>query len=262
MAGGTVLAGMTTTAPAILTPSVLFAMIGASVLLSWMIPDRLSSTFHHHKQGGNAGIGSFFKSNLGAFAYPLFASIQAMLALGAFEVLALVYITKVLHQTPQSVGWLFGGYGTGMLFGLLLASVRHLHQRVTAMLLSCMLVMPISIGALAFINDIVIAVACVALAGLCESIVMTMSLLRIYRITPPSRHGSVIALTDTLSGSAFLVAVLAVGAMADAVDISFLLKALSLLLLATLPLSVCLAFLCGRENTNRCDTAHSEDDPS
>lgn len=260
MAGGTVLAGITTTASALLTPSVLFAMIGASVLLSWMIPDCLPST-SHHKQTGNAGIGTFFKSNFGAFSYPLFASIQAMLALGAFEVLALVYITKVLHQPAQSVGWLFGGYGTGMLFGLLLASVRHLHQRVTTMLLSCMLVMPISIGALAFINDMVIAVACVSLAGLCESIVMTMSLLRIYRITPSSRHGSVIALTDTLSGSAFLVAVLVVGAMADTIDISFLLMTLSLLLLATLPLSVCLAFLCGREHTNRGDTAHSEDAP-
>lgn len=107
----------------------------------------------------------------------------------------------------------------------------------------------------------VIAVACVSLAGLCESIVMTMSLLRIYRITPSSRHGSVIALTDTLSGSAFLVAVLVVGAMADTIDISFLLMTLSLLLLATLPLSVCLAFLCGREHTNRGDTAHSEDAP-
>lgn len=265
MAAGTVLAGTTTTIGTSLTPSIIMTLIALSLVAIRRLPHGMLPAGHQEAARHIDAARPFLKEHLHKLRLPLVSSIQVMLALGAFEVLALVYVTRVLHEPAHAVGFLFGAYGAGMLLGLLLAATRSTQSHAVNSLWACMFILPAAIGSLHMVDDMMLAIVSVALAGVCEAIVMTVALLRLYQLTPSMRHGHMIAILDTLSGSAFLIGVLVVGAIADKVMIGLLLQTLAFTLLAfpvALLLSSCLWRSSPRQGHFEKETRSQENPPS
>lgn len=167
---------------------------------------------------------------------PLAASMLVMLALGSFEILALIYVSRILHRPSSDVSLLFGCYGFGMLAGLVLSSMKNSLPRYNRWMLISLVLMCVSIWALSQAKTMAWALPMVAIAGLAEGLVITLSLLRIYTQVPDEFCARVIALLDTGTGAAYLVSVLLTGFLADRYAADVLLHGIALTLSALLAL--------------------------
>lgn len=163
----------------------------------------------------------------GTLLVPLAASALVTLALGSFEILALVYVSQRLNRAASDVGLLFGAYGLGMLCGLLLSSLKGVMPRYGQVMSASLFLMCLSIWALAYTDMLVVAIVVIAMAGLAEGLVLSLSLLCLYTHVPDTHYARVVALLDTATAVAFLLAVLVTGALADFIPVTVLLKSMA-----------------------------------
>lgn len=237
MAIGTLLAGVVASHYG---HGVAVAVIGVLLLIASVLCLLLPSTNVKRERVDEGGVWGDLRravSRYGAdLILPMAASMLVMLALGSFEILALVYVAQVLERPTADVGLLFGAYGIGMLAGLVLSSWGPVLLRYGAWMLFSLTLMCISIWGVSQVNNLGLALPLVAVAGLAEGLVITLSLLRIYQQVAGNFYARVIALLDTATGAAFLVAVMLTGVVADIVPANILLEGLAMTLTGLLML--------------------------
>jgi len=194
---------------------------------------------------------------------PMASSMLVMLALGGFEILAIMYVTQTLERPATDVGLLFGAYGIGMFAGLALASWKPIMPRYTAWVAGVLTLMCASIWGVSRVHTLESALPLIAVAGIAEGLVIALGLLRLYQQVAGDFHARVIALLDTGTGAAFLLAVMLTGMMADRFVASTLLEGLAMaltciLILGMLGMRVISRWLHIRTNhslsSTRCDT--------
>ncbi|MET3430751.1 MFS family permease [Herbaspirillum seropedicae] len=161
---------------------------------------------------------------------PIAASMLVMMALGSFEIQAIIYVKEVLHRPSADVGLLFGAYGAGVVAGLILSSWHRIAGRGDSVIRLGLLLMCAAIGGVSQVQGLGSAALLVSMAGLAEGMVMSLGLLRLYQTVDPSRLGRATALLDSASGAAFLLAVVVTGLLADTVAADRLIGGLALVL--------------------------------
>lgn len=225
MAAGTILAGILDSR---YNPEVIAIIISTLLLLSGMCCIRLPIITHSQKTQSKSSILDDLREVVtrfgGILLVPLAASALVTLALGSFEILALIYVSQILNRAAGDVGLLFGAYGLGMLGGLLLSSWKGIMPRYGKVMGASLLLMCLNIWALAYIDILMEALAMIAMVGLAEGLVLSLSLLRLYICVPDTHYARVVALLDTATAVTFLLAVLVTGALADFVPVNILLK--------------------------------------
>lgn len=225
MAAGTILAG---TLASRYSPDVIAIIISTLLLLSGVCCMRLPAIIRSQKTQSESSIFDDLREIVTRFGnillVPLAASALVTLALGSFEILALVYVSQTLNRAEGDVGILFGAYGLGMLGGLLLSSWKGVMPRYGQVMVASLFLMCLSIWSLAYINILIAALMMIAMAGLAEGLVLSLSLLRLYICVPDTHYARVVALLDTATAVAFLLAVLVTGVFADFVPVNLLLK--------------------------------------
>ncbi|WP_341666749.1 MFS transporter [Alcaligenes sp. SDU_A2] len=193
---------------------------------------------------------------------PMSASILVMLALGSFEVLALLYIVQVLARPSADVGILFAAYGTGMLAGLAMASWKRLMPRYPLWIGISLFLMCLAIWGLSRIFVLEQALPLVMLAGLAEGLVITLSLLRIYQQVAGEFYARVIGLLDTGTGAAFLVSVMLTGMIADRYPAGVLLSGLAWILIGLFVLGLVLLPYWLKADVSLGSEAREADEPT
>lgn len=210
------------------------AVIGTLLLLASFLSALLPMKDVKREQPNKASIWGDLRLAVSRYGsslvLPMGASMLVMLALGSFEILALVYVVQVLERPSSDVGLLFGAYGIGMLVGLALSSWHRVMQRYGTWMLISLALMCFSIWGVSQVASLKLALPLVAVAGLAEGFVITLSLLRIYQKVENDFYARVIALLDTGTGAAFLVSVMLTGVVADRVPAHTLLGMLAMTL--------------------------------
>lgn len=217
-------------------------VIGVLLLIASVLCVLLPSSHVKREQADEVGIWRDLRTAVSRYGasliLPMTASMLVMLALGSFEILALVYVVQVLERPPADVGLLFGAYGVGMLAGLALSSWPRVGQQYGAWMLISLTLICASIWVVSKVDSLGLALPLVAVTGLAEGLVITLSLLRIYQQVAGDFYARVIALLDTGTGAAFLVSVMLTGVVADKVPANILLQGLAMTLTGLLLLGV------------------------
>ncbi|MDF3835873.1 MFS transporter [Cupriavidus basilensis] len=239
MAAGTVLAGVLASRYSL---DLVAILIGVLLLLAGVCCLLLPAVVHTPSTDPEQGILDDLREAIARFGgvslVPLAASVLVTLALGSFEILALVYVSQVLGRTSSDVGLLFGAYGLGMLGGLLLSSWRGAMPRYGQVMVASLFLMCLSTWALAQIDSLMLALVLVTMAGVAEGLVLSLSLLRLYTSVPNAYCARVVALLDTATAASFLLAVLVTGAVADIVPATALLEYMSWIFASLLLLGI------------------------
>lgn len=160
--------------------------------------------------------------------FPMNASILVMLMLGSFEILALVYVTKILGRPSTDVGFFFGAYGVGMFAGLILSSWKIVMQQYVKSILICIVLMCLSVWGLSQTHSFNTALFIIVVVGVVEGMIITTSLLRIYQQVEEGFYARVISLLDTGSGAAYLISIMLIGVVADKLSADLLLKSVAM----------------------------------
>lgn len=231
MASGTLLAGVVTSHYGYVVG---VGAIGALLLMASVLCRLLPETGPRAEQVRQGGIWHDLYLAIARYGanlvLPMAVSMLVMLALGSFEIIALIYVVQVLGRPPGDVGMLFGAYGVGMLSGLALSSWQWIIVRYGMAMFVCLCLMCASIWGLSQVHILSLALPLVALAGLSEGVVITLSLLRIYQQVTGGFYARVIALLDTATGGAFLLSVMLTGMLADRIAAATLMEGLSITL--------------------------------
>ncbi|MDQ9126149.1 MFS transporter [Serratia fonticola] len=239
MAAGTLLAGILASRYSF---DVVAILIGILLLLAGicclLLPAAIHMPANEAKQSLLDDVREAISRFGGVLMAPLAASVLVTLALGSFEIIALVYVSQVLGRSPDDVGLLFGAYGLGMLGGLLLSSWRWGMRRYGRVMFASLSLMCLSIWALAHIDSLSLALALVAVAGVAEGLVLSLSLLRLYTLVANDFCARVVALLDTSTAASFLLAVLITGSVADLVPAPQLLKYMAVIFASLLLLGI------------------------
>ncbi|EHP40587.1 hypothetical protein OR16_24785 [Cupriavidus basilensis OR16] len=258
MAAGTLLAGILASR---FSHDVVAIMIGILLLLAGgccvLLPDVVRHPSAESRRGIIADLREAVSLLGAALMVPLSASVLVALALGSFEILALIYVSQVLGRSPDDVGMLFAAYGLGMLGGLLLSSWRGAMARYGMLMLGSLSLMCLSIWALAQANVVSEALILVAMSGIAEGLVLSLSLLRLYTIVPNDFCARAVALLDTATAAAFLLSVLATGFVADILPAATILEYTARGFSGLLLLGTCLSWA-GRRSTSATQWSERE----
>jgi len=232
------------------------AVIGVLLLFASLLSALLRSNHEEREQLNEESIWNDMRLAVSRYGVslmlPMGASMFVMLALGGFEILALIYVVQVLERPSADVGLLFGAYGIGMLVGLALSSWhRAMPQYGSWMLISLALVCA-SIWGVSKVESLSLALPLVAVSGLAEGLVITLSLLRIYQQVAGDFYARVIALLDTGTGAAFLLSVMLMGVVADNIPAHTLLGGLAMTLTGLLLLGTISSVLLQRVLPRYC----------
>lgn len=235
MACGTLLVGLVASRYG---HGVAIVMIGTLLLMACLLCILLPQARPKPEPVGQRGIWHDLYLALSRYGssllLPVLASMMVMLALGSFEIIALIFVVQALGRAPADVGLLFGGYGAGMLLGLALASWQRIIAQYVRVMFVCLCLICASIWGLSQVHTLSLALPLVAVAGFSEGLVITLSLLRIYQQVSGDFYARVIALLDTATGGAFLLSVMVTGMMADQIAISALIQGLAITLCSLL----------------------------
>lgn len=261
MAVGTVLAGGMASRYGL---DLVAVLIGILLLIAGACCLLLPAIAHHPSSDHAGGILSDLREAVTRFGsvllMPVAASVLVTLALGSFEILALIYVSQVLDRPPNDVGLLFGAYGLGMLGGLLLSSWRGAMPRYGQIMLASLSLMCLSTWTLAQIDVLALALAMAAMAGIAEGLVLSLSLLRLYTSVPMVFCARMVALLDTATAASFLLAVLATGAVADNVPANVLLEYMAWIFACLLLLGVAVTGISAQRHASRLSATEEADD--
>ncbi|HGM5492723.1 TPA: MFS transporter [Serratia fonticola] len=231
MAAGTLFAGLVASHYGHMAA---IAMIGALLFMASVLCILLPNTRSRPEPVDRAGIWhdlylaiSRYGSNL---MLPVLVSMLVMLALGSFEIIALIYVVQVLERPPADVGLLFGAYGVGMLVGLALSAWQGINRRYGMVMIICLCLMCVAIWGLSQVHTLGLALPLVTVAGSSEGLVITLSLLCLYQQVSGDFYARMIALLDTATGGAFLLSVMLTGMVADRIAAGTLIEGLAITL--------------------------------
>lgn len=171
---------------------------------------------HTPRSGMRAELREGLSTMHGVVGQIILVAMVVALVMGSLEIVAIVFVARDLLLPEQSVGFLLGGYGVGMLFGLLIASFLRSNNTRAGIAIG-LLTMALSLASSAVATSLVTAVTAISLAGLGEGLVLALAMLVLYEQVNLSHQGRVFAIQDSAMSAAFLVAIFVSGIATDSV---------------------------------------------